>query len=66
MDAVTLPPAGSGHTFLCGCFFRSQGRRGQRKEKEPSVTFPFSQGGAVGSHKTPRPRGAPGTPGPRH
>lgn len=46
MAGVTLPPAGSGHTFLGGCFFRSQGEDRQRKEKEPSVTFSFSQGGA--------------------
>lgn len=55
MAGVTLPPAGSGRTFLGGCFFRSQSEARQRKEKKPSVTLPFSQGGASGSRETPCP-----------
>lgn len=56
---ITLPPAGSGHTFLAGCFFRSQGedRQAERKKKKPSETFSSSQGGVFSSHETPAPDG---------
>lgn len=41
MAGITLPPAGSGHTFHDGCFFRSQREdRQERQEKklgEPPV-----------------------------
>lgn len=40
--------------------------RTERKEKEPTVTFPFPQGRAFCSHETPCPRDGPGARGPVH
>lgn len=55
--SITLPPAGSGHTFLVGCFFRRQGQDRQRERgKRPFATFPSSQGGALGLDTRDRPR----------
>lgn len=46
MAGITLPPAGSGHTFHGGCFFRSQGedRQGERgRERESCLNLLFSR-----------------------
>lgn len=34
MAGVTLPPAGSGRTFLGGCFFRSQSEARQKGKED--------------------------------
>lgn len=64
MAGITLPPAGSGRTFLGGCFCRGRMVEGERKRRH--LTFCFSQGGACGCHATPCPRAGPGSPGPGH
>lgn len=67
MAGITLPPAGSGHTFHDGCFFRSQGEDKQRERREREgrgrkrgrVNPLFSEGMAFYPRKTFCPTNGP-------